>query len=60
MPTDTPAVVEDQRVPVTKVRTVRVDDELWEAAQEEAKRRRESVADVIRRALLAYTDNLRT
>ena len=43
-------------VPVTKIRTVRVDDELWEAAQEKAKRRRESVADVIRRALLAYIE----
>jgi negative regulator of replication initiation len=43
-------------VPVTKIRTVRVDDELWEAAQEKAKRRRESVADVLRRALLAYIE----
>jgi len=46
-------------VPETKVRTVRVDDELWEAAQVKAKRRRESVADVIRRALLAYTEDER-
>lgn len=46
----------DALVPVTKIRTVRVDDELWEAAQERAKERRESVADVIRRALLAYTE----
>jgi predicted transcriptional regulator len=44
-------------VPVTKIRTVRVDDELWEAAQEKAKRRRESVADVLRRALLAYIED---
>lgn len=41
-------------MPVTKVRTVRVDDALWEAAQEVAAERREAVADVIRRALLAY------
>lgn len=47
---DTQPVVE------TKIRTVRVDDELWEAAQAKAARRRESVADVIRRALLAYVE----
>lgn len=41
-------------VPETKIRTVRVDDELWQDAQKVAKARRESVADVIRRALLAY------
>jgi len=38
----------------TRNRNVRVDDELWEAAQAKAARRRESVSDVIRRALLAY------
>lgn len=41
----------------TKVRTVRVDDELWSAAQEKAKRRRETVAAVIKRALLAYVED---
>lgn len=41
----------------TKVRTVRVDDPLWEAAQAKAAKRRESVADVIRRALLDYVDD---
>lgn len=45
-----------QSVSVTKIRGVRVDDELWEAAQERAKLRRETVADVIRRALLAYVE----
>jgi predicted transcriptional regulator len=40
----------------TKVRTVRVDDELWEAAQAKAKRRRETVAAVIKRALLEYVE----
>jgi predicted HicB family RNase H-like nuclease len=43
-------------VTATKIRHVRVDDELWEAAQTKAKDRRESVADVIRRALLAYVE----
>lgn len=47
---DTSAVAE------TKVRTVRVDDELWQAAQEKAKKRRETVAAVIKRALLAYVE----
>ena len=41
----------------TKIRNVRVDDELWKAAQEKAARRREAVADVIRRALLAYIED---
>ena len=50
---------ETDSVPETKIRTVRVDNELWEAAQEKAKRRRESVADVIRRALLAYVEDER-
>ena len=49
-------VNETHGMPETKVRTVRVDDELWEAAQAKAKRRREAVADVIRRALLAYIE----
>lgn len=41
----------------TKVRGVRVDDELWEKALTKAQERRESVADVIRRALLAYVED---
>lgn len=40
----------------TPRRSVRVDDELWVRAQAKAKDRRESVADVIRRALLAYVE----
>lgn len=40
----------------TKVRTVRVDDELWQAAQQKAKRRRETVAAVIKRALVEYVE----
>jgi predicted transcriptional regulator len=49
-------VGDTQPVAETKVRTVRVDDELWEAAQKKAKRRRETVAAVIKRALLAYVE----
>jgi predicted transcriptional regulator len=43
----------------TKVRTVRVDDELWSAAQAKAKRRRETVAAVIKRALVEYVEDER-
>lgn len=46
-----------ERVPETKIRTVRVDENLWAAAQRAAQRRRESVADVIRRALVAYCED---
>lgn len=54
---DTSATGQNRRVPKTKIRGVRIDDALWEAAQEKAERRRESVADVIRRALLAYVED---
>ena len=39
----------------TKVRAIRVSDDLWEAAQRKAKANGESVADVIRTALIKYT-----
>lgn len=42
---------------ITPARNVRVDDELWEAALAQAKVRRETVSDVVRRALLAYVEN---
>ncbi len=51
-----PAPGDTSLVAETKVRTVRVDDELWQMAQEKAKRRRETVAAVIKRALLAYVE----
>jgi predicted transcriptional regulator len=38
----------------TARRTVRIPDELWEAAQEAAEERGESVSDIIRRALEDY------
>lgn len=46
-------------VAVTPKRSIRIDDELWQAATEKAKDRREAVADVIRRALLAYVSESR-
>lgn len=42
--------------PKTPHRTVRVDDELWHAAQERAKERGESLSDVVRDALRAYAE----
>jgi hypothetical protein len=57
MRTDTLEKREDQRVPETKVRTVRVDDELWELAGVIAKRRRETLAHVLKAALVAYAES---
>jgi len=41
--------------PKTPNRVVRVDDALWRATQERARENGETVSDVIRRALRAYT-----
>lgn len=43
-------------VGATPIRTVRIDGEVWDQAQAKAKRRRETVAAVIRRALLEYVE----
>ena len=40
----------------TPQHTVRIDDELWDAAQRIAARRRETVSDVVRHALVEYVD----
>lgn len=40
--------------PATPNRTVRVSDEVWEAAQRKASDRGETVTDVIVRALIRY------
>lgn len=53
MPADTTSVQKTGAMP-DPVRTVRVSDELWQAAQDKAWARRESVSDVLRRALEAY------
>ena len=36
--------------------TVRIDDELWDAAQHIATKRRETVSDIVRHALVEYVD----
>lgn len=50
------ADVRDTTSVADPVRTVRVDDELWDRAVAKAKRRRENMAVVIRRALLTYVE----
>jgi len=42
----------------TPVRHIRIDNELWELATTKAARRRETVASVIRRALLQYIEDV--
>ena len=40
----------------TPPHTVQIDDELWDAAQRIAARRRETVSDIVRHALVEYVD----
>lgn len=42
--------------PTMRNRTVKVTDELWDAAHAKADRQQESVSDKIREALQAYVD----
>lgn len=45
---------EGKRPPGTRLRNVRVPDEEWDAAMEIARRRGETLSDVIRQALTRY------
>jgi hypothetical protein len=56
MSADTSQVQENQGVPVTKLRNVRVDDALWRLAGVVTKRRRETISGVIKRLLAEYVD----
>lgn len=40
----------------TPQHTVQIDDELWDAAQRIAAKRRETVSDIVRHALVKYVD----
>lgn len=40
----------------TRQRTIGIDDELWKKGQRIAAQRRETVSDVLRRALVEYTE----
>lgn len=53
MASDTP---DNQRVPQTKIRNIRIDDDLWEGAMRIAKARRETLSGVIKRALVEYIE----
>jgi hypothetical protein len=47
----------DRKKPTqTPQHTVAIDDDVWDAAQRLAARRREEVSDVVRRALVEYLD----
>ena len=56
MTTDTARVQHNERVAITKLRNVRIDEYLWTLAGLVAKRRRETVSQVIKSALVAYTE----
>lgn len=56
MAADTSRVQENDRVPVTKLRNIRIDDALWAEVKRIASERRETVAAVIRRALVEYVE----
>lgn len=56
MPADTSQVQQNETVPVTKLRNIRVDDALWAAVKQIASDRRETVSAVIKRALVEYVE----
>lgn len=56
MPSDTALVRDTQKVPATKLRNLRVDDDLWAEAQRIAKERRETLSAVMKRALVEYVE----
>lgn len=56
MSAETARVQHNGTVPITKLRNVRVDENLWTLAGLVAKRRRETISQVIKSALVAYTE----
>jgi predicted transcriptional regulator len=56
MPTDTSRVQDNESVPVTKLRNIRVDDDLWTEAKRIASERRETLSAVVKRALVEYVE----
>lgn len=56
MPLDTAQVQQNEDVPVTKLRNVRVDERLWNEAKRIASERRETLSAVIKRALVEYVE----
>lgn len=56
MSSDTPLVLQDGAVPVTKLRNLRVDEKLWAEAKRIADERRETLSAVMKRALVEYVE----
>jgi predicted transcriptional regulator len=56
MTADTSQVQDNRDVPVTKLRNIRVDDDLWAEAKRIASERRETLSAVIKRALVEYVE----
>lgn len=56
MPSDTSRVQQNEDVPVTKLRNIRVDDRLWTEAKRIATERRETLSAIIKRALVEYVE----
>lgn len=56
MPPDTALVQDNEPVPATKLRNLRVDEDLWAEAQRIAKDRRETLSAVMKRALVEYVE----
>ena len=54
MPTDTSRIRNDESVPTTKLRNVRIDERLWNEAMRIARQRRETLSHVIKAALVEY------
>lgn len=56
MPSVTASIRDNEDVPVTKLRNLRVDEDLWAEAQRIAKERRETLSAVMKRALVEYVE----
>jgi hypothetical protein len=52
----TASIRDNEDVPVTKLRNLRVDEDLWVEAQRIAKERRETLSAVMKRALVEYVE----
>ncbi len=56
MSSDTASIRDTEPVPVTKLRNLRVDDDLWQEAKRIADDRRETLSAVMKRALVEYVE----
>jgi hypothetical protein len=56
MTTDTSSVRQNEDVAASKIRNIRVDEDLWRLAGVVTKRRRETISGVIKRLLAEYID----